>query len=270
MASPRCASPKSGPRRIVDARVADGHSTAGARRLSHDSWRFGSLYLWVENFSLSVLPCTISRRSLVVRIDAFAHRSDCSGCACDGGGLGGRTRWCRCNRPRSPAGIVKGCGDVGAVDRGGDRADHASTQTFAPSFGGWPPRTISGARRGSTASYLNSEWSSLNARCRGIRPTEVRLRRRRGVHFSPTTSSRWQRLPRRHQTRRAMPSTPLMHGSVSYRRSATGHASFIGGGCRVAAVIPTHISWRTCRSGSASPKTRAVEQGPAARRGPSH
>ena len=31
-----CASPKSGPRRIVDARVADGHSTAPARRLSHD------------------------------------------------------------------------------------------------------------------------------------------------------------------------------------------------------------------------------------------
>ena len=70
--------------------------------------------LCVETSSLSVLPCTISWRSLVVRIDAFAHRTDRSAYACDGGGLGGRTRWCWCNRPQSPAGIVKGCRDVEA------------------------------------------------------------------------------------------------------------------------------------------------------------
>jgi hypothetical protein len=81
----------------------------------------------------------------VARIDAFAHRSDCSGCACDGGGRAEERR-CWCNRPRSPAGIGKGCGDVGAVDCGGDPADHASKQNFEPSFGGWPVPTRNAVR----------------------------------------------------------------------------------------------------------------------------
>jgi hypothetical protein len=106
----------------------------------------------VETCSSRFSRCVTSWRSFVVRIDVFACRTVYSGCAYDGGGLGGGRRSYRFSRPRSPGGIVKGCVDAGAADRGGDRADHASTHSFEPSFVVWPRRTVSGAIRGSTAS----------------------------------------------------------------------------------------------------------------------
>src|ERR1700730_9600716 len=40
----------------------------------------------------------------LVPIDASARPTVCSGCACDGCGLGGGTHWCWSSRPRSPVG----------------------------------------------------------------------------------------------------------------------------------------------------------------------
>jgi hypothetical protein len=106
----------------------------------------------VETCSSRFSPCVTSWRSFVGQIDVFARRTVYSGCACDGGGLGGGRRSYWSSRRRSPGGIVKGCVDAGAADRRGDRADYASTHSFEPSFGVWPRRTVFVAVRGSTAS----------------------------------------------------------------------------------------------------------------------
>ena len=50
---------------------------------------------------------------------------------------------CWSNRPRSPAGIVKGSVDAGGVGRGDGRDDRASIHNFEASLGAWQRRTVS-------------------------------------------------------------------------------------------------------------------------------
>src|SRR5712692_7296024 len=108
----------------------------------------GRLCPRVETSSSSILLCATNWAYSLVRIDASARLTVCSGCACDGSGLDGGTRWYWSSRPRSPVGIAKGFVEAGVVARGGDREDHASIHHFEPSFGAWPWRTVSGALRG--------------------------------------------------------------------------------------------------------------------------
>jgi hypothetical protein len=87
------------------------------------------------NLLLEILALQHQLGVLVRRIDAFARLTVYSRCACDGCGLGGVRLSCWSNRPRSPAGIVKGSVDAGGVGRGDGRDDRASIHNFKASFG---------------------------------------------------------------------------------------------------------------------------------------
>jgi hypothetical protein len=62
----------------------------------------------VQTSASRFLPCVISWVFSTVRIDASTRLTVYSGCACDGGGLGGERLSCWSSRPRSAVGIVKG------------------------------------------------------------------------------------------------------------------------------------------------------------------
>src|SRR5437899_9504886 len=68
----------------------------------------------VKTSCSSTLPCATNWAYSLVRIDAFAHLTACSGYACDGCGLGGGKRCCWLSRPQSRVGIAKGFEDAGA------------------------------------------------------------------------------------------------------------------------------------------------------------
>ena len=77
-------------------------------------------------------PCATNWASWLVRVDASARRTVCSGSACNAFGLGGETRWCLSSPPRLTVGVAQGFGNAGADAHGGGREDHASIQNFSP------------------------------------------------------------------------------------------------------------------------------------------
>jgi hypothetical protein len=95
----------------------------------------GRLCPRVGTSSSSILRCATSWAYSLVRIDASARLTVCSGCACDVCGLGGGTHWCWSSPLPSPVGGARDFVDAGAVTRDGDREDHGSIHKFERSFG---------------------------------------------------------------------------------------------------------------------------------------